>query len=319
MIQPKYNPKESLERIKLMMKYDSSKTLNENKSVIFEQVDIAKDALYINNNLKSTISDEGVIVNKLKNYKTADSFNKFLTQYKTNFGNDLGKDMFPTFLPNPDKKEIEDLNNHLKTIGMEFIITKNPSGQWNGWVFKGSTTTPSDSNVSGWEKFSCVPKLASKKGVKIDSMGGYLIGNFRYFANGRKANTKTKEITNYTCNDTEFKSKTTTKYKDCPDVFPIKQGCRNKTIKQVQACLGMPEKYQTGNFGPITQKYLKDAGLDVDKLITQETLETVCKKQPNTLNTQQPSDDKTQSGVAQNKPEAENIEVSSDIIDPNAY
>ncbi len=30
MIQPKYNPKEALERAKLLMNYDSSKTLTEN-------------------------------------------------------------------------------------------------------------------------------------------------------------------------------------------------------------------------------------------------------------------------------------------------
>jgi hypothetical protein len=29
MVQPKYSPEEALERIKLMMNYDSSKTLNE--------------------------------------------------------------------------------------------------------------------------------------------------------------------------------------------------------------------------------------------------------------------------------------------------
>ena len=39
MIQPKYNPQEALDRIKLMMKYDTSKTLNENKKVIEEQTD----------------------------------------------------------------------------------------------------------------------------------------------------------------------------------------------------------------------------------------------------------------------------------------
>ena len=37
MVQPKYSPEEALERVKLMMKYDTSKTLNENKKVIFEQ------------------------------------------------------------------------------------------------------------------------------------------------------------------------------------------------------------------------------------------------------------------------------------------
>ena len=38
MVQPQYSAQESLERVKLMMKYDSSKTLNENKEIIFEQV-----------------------------------------------------------------------------------------------------------------------------------------------------------------------------------------------------------------------------------------------------------------------------------------
>jgi hypothetical protein len=38
MVQPKYSPQEALERIKLMMNYDSSKTLNENKETISEQL-----------------------------------------------------------------------------------------------------------------------------------------------------------------------------------------------------------------------------------------------------------------------------------------
>ena len=37
MVQPKYSPQEALERIKLMMEYDMSKTLNENKNTISEQ------------------------------------------------------------------------------------------------------------------------------------------------------------------------------------------------------------------------------------------------------------------------------------------
>ena len=37
MVQPKYNPQEALERVKLMMKYDLSKTSVENKKVIEEQ------------------------------------------------------------------------------------------------------------------------------------------------------------------------------------------------------------------------------------------------------------------------------------------
>ena len=37
MIQPKYSPQEALERVKLMMKYDMGKTLNENKGIVLEQ------------------------------------------------------------------------------------------------------------------------------------------------------------------------------------------------------------------------------------------------------------------------------------------
>ena len=38
MVQPNYTPKEALERVKLMMSYDTSKTLNENKQIIEEQL-----------------------------------------------------------------------------------------------------------------------------------------------------------------------------------------------------------------------------------------------------------------------------------------
>ena len=37
MVQPQYSPQEALERVKLMMKYDTSKTLNENKELIREE------------------------------------------------------------------------------------------------------------------------------------------------------------------------------------------------------------------------------------------------------------------------------------------
>lgn len=37
MVQPKYSPEEALHRVKLMMGYDTKKTLKENKEIIFEQ------------------------------------------------------------------------------------------------------------------------------------------------------------------------------------------------------------------------------------------------------------------------------------------
>ena len=37
MVQPQYSPQEALDRIKLMMKYDLSKTSKENKKVVSQQ------------------------------------------------------------------------------------------------------------------------------------------------------------------------------------------------------------------------------------------------------------------------------------------
>jgi hypothetical protein len=45
MVQPNYSPEEALQRIKLMMEYDSSKTLDENKKVISEQKTQIDEAL----------------------------------------------------------------------------------------------------------------------------------------------------------------------------------------------------------------------------------------------------------------------------------
>jgi hypothetical protein len=76
MVQPQYSPKESLQRVKLMMKYDTSKTLNENKKSIKEQspIPIIKTQLptwtnnypcLLQNNLgtlKKTSSDNVVVI-----------------------------------------------------------------------------------------------------------------------------------------------------------------------------------------------------------------------------------------------------------------
>jgi len=64
-------------------------------------------------------------------------------------------------------------------------------------------------------------------------------------------------------------------YTKCEETLPIKQYCKNETVRKVQACLGLPEKYQTGNFGPITQKALEDKGQS-GTTITTETIIAVC-------------------------------------------
>jgi hypothetical protein len=69
------------------------------------------------------------------------------------------------------------------------------------------------------------------------------------------------------------------RFKDCNNKeLPHEFGCRSNKIKELQICLGLPEKYQTGNFGPITKKALEDKGIDTSNGITQFVIDTACAK-----------------------------------------
>lgn len=61
-------------------------------------------------------------------------------------------------------------------------------------------------------------------------------------------------------------------YRNCND-FPFTFGCRNEIIKKVQKCLGMEERYQTGNFGPITLNKLRTARGEIK--ITKEVYDSI--------------------------------------------
>jgi hypothetical protein len=119
MVQPKYSPEEALERVKLMMSYDSSKTLNENRKIIFEQSeDIDEDIETIKNELDGFTTDEGEIVEILKKYNNKQLFNDFLKNYKEVVNKDLGTHFGNSFTQRRDKKEWDELNTHLKSFGM---------------------------------------------------------------------------------------------------------------------------------------------------------------------------------------------------------
>ena len=52
--------------------------------------------------------------------------------------------------------------------------------------------------------------------------------------------------------------------------FPFEYMTKNPKIKNIQIALGFPEKYQTGNFGPITKGAMEKDGYDVTNGITQD-------------------------------------------------
>ena len=60
--------------------------------------------------------------------------------------------------------------------------------------------------AANWSKYPCVPKHPqAKKGKTAKGSEYYQINNYYYYDNGRKYEISTKKVTNYTCNDPEFK------------------------------------------------------------------------------------------------------------------
>jgi hypothetical protein len=75
MVQPKYSPEEALERVKLMMKYNLSKTLTENKTLVLEQTtDLTIDDI---KNGKSVVKSgmKGPIVGKIQELLISAGYN----------------------------------------------------------------------------------------------------------------------------------------------------------------------------------------------------------------------------------------------------
>jgi hypothetical protein len=67
-------------------------------------------------------------------------------------------------------------------------------------------------------------------------------------------------------------------YHDCTKKpLPHEKFCRSGQVKQVQICLGLPEKYQTGNFGPITIAAIEKLNIDLSNGLTQGVIDSVCK------------------------------------------
>jgi len=56
------------------------------------------------------------------------------------------------------------------------------------------------------------------------------------------------------------------------------RGCKSDVVKKVQACLEMPAKYHTGNFGPITQGELQKKFPDLAKGFTDADVTKICTK-----------------------------------------
>jgi hypothetical protein len=121
MYRKKYNPEESLQRIKLMMGYSLNNTLKENAKnlgvLISEQVDISADIRDIKDEIKSFNSDEDLLLSIIKKYNNKSDFQKLLNSYKERYNIDLGVDLYKAINSN-DKTESAEIIKHLAGLGV---------------------------------------------------------------------------------------------------------------------------------------------------------------------------------------------------------
>lgn len=95
-------------------------------------------------------------------------------------------------------------------------------------------------------------------------------GTFMWaFSGGNAPKTDTKQ---------DGTNKKTSSYTPCSPGKYVR-GCKSDVVKKVQACLGQEPKYQTGNFGPITQGNLKKLGKGFENGFTDADVEIICQTQ----------------------------------------
>ena len=85
MVQPKYSPEEALERVKLMMKYDLSKTSTENMKVVSEQTTPA--AGFTDPNQLSSLKKKDSLLSDVIDSQTPDKSvcRKFIDEFYTSW------------------------------------------------------------------------------------------------------------------------------------------------------------------------------------------------------------------------------------------
>lgn len=146
MYRNKFTPEQALREIKLRMKYDSKKTLNENLESLNE-VDISGDIRDLKDEISSFNSDEASIIKILQNYKSKNDFDKLAKAYKEKYGTDIGVAIYSVINSN-DPTESQQLKDWAKTIGIDAkaVPTNDKRGTFQ-WTLTSGVSAPSTAEV----------------------------------------------------------------------------------------------------------------------------------------------------------------------------
>lgn len=274
MVQPEYSPEEALQRVKLMMSYDSKKTLKENVESIKEPINeiapiaaaIAWLAPFALEAGAVALASTGIGAWIYNTQGGGDSHLKTQTFFKgckTNI-----KDLKPTVSKSEYRAAADSIYSAIEGIGTDEQAIKTALNSvptvadlcaLNSWYSTqyGDLYDDLDSDIDGTDFTKYVwsaiaPKVADAEGdLEKVKKGG----------DGKKVGGKSGG------------GKSGGGYKPCSGTYTF--GCKSEAISKVQACIGglTPD----GKFGPKTKKMLGAKGItsftdgDITKICTTTT------------------------------------------------
>jgi hypothetical protein len=267
MVQPKYSPQEALERIKLMMNYDSSKTLNENKEsikhLINEFVPVVVAGVTIAAPWVAAAGATAVAAIGTWIYNVqggGDAFSKTQTFFQG--CSSLDSALKPLQDKSAHREAADSIYNAIQGIGTDED------------AIRGAI-----SSMESVADLCAMHKYYNKTyGDLYDDLDSDIDGeDFRRYVWSAIAPIVEDAEENLKTAEEEEKPKTEGGYKDCSGTYTF--GCKSEAIRKVQGCLG--GLTTDGKFGPNTQKALKAKGFDsftdadIDKICNVTTSPTV--------------------------------------------
>lgn len=264
MEQKKLDTKIILERAKLLMKYDNSKTLTENLELISEQVTLSQSNVHgVSKNIRYWLSGDVTLED--------------LTRIQTELESRIFGNMFET----GGCAMIALLKQYSEDEG-----TFNVADMF-------ATTAWMTAGFSDWFRSKNLISAIESSGDYFDSdfkpQQKRLLNAIQTEMEGFCKKVVTQTDTEKTQTDTEKtqtekkqtnrvkKTAVVSQYKNCANVQEPTLYCKNNSVvSKVQGCLGITAD---GAFGPKTKAALEAKSLSGDK-ITQDTINKVCKTQP---------------------------------------
>ena len=151
-------------------------------------------------------------------------------------------------------------------------------------TFNASSVQLKDSLNSLINKINSGSSTSSTGSVTSTPSTGGGIGNINITWDGENTTPTTEPTTTEPTTPKVSSTRGTKKSKFTDsNKFPYVFGQRSPIIKEIQICFGFPKKWQTGNFGPITLKKLRDLyGVSEINEYTYNLIKEKCKLKPTT-------------------------------------